>query len=352
MAVCPHCGRNLKPAGPRWALWVPLGLLLAFGIYWGAGRVPVEQVREEAGAVQQRLSNLASLVQLPEVATVTSTAAASGLRTSAPTASRTSSPTTTPTRAPSATPSATPTAATAGEYTVQAGDSLAAIGEKLGIPWETIAALNKLTPYSMIQPGDKLRVPTMTPAPTRATATATLAAPRATDVAVTITAPPTATLIRPTGTASPTPMPTATGRPTPALPTATVRPLPTFTFTPTVTPAPSLAAPLLTNPGDQKSYSGESAQIVFEWESRDGLPRGAVFRLTITWTEKGAPMSWPWDTPKPSLPVASWLWSRADQPERRYTWSVQIVQLATDGKGSERIIELSPPSPQRIFYWN
>lgn len=357
MTVCPHCGRNLKPAGPLWSLWIPLGLLLAFGVYWGAGRVPVERVREEVGAAQQRLPNISDLVQLPQAttSTVTPTAAVIGLRTTSPIPSATRSPTVTPTRAPSATPSASPTTATQGEYTVQPGDSLAAIGEKLGIPWETIAAINKLTPYSMIQPGDKLRLPTATPAPTRATATATATAARATDIAVTATAARTATPVRPTETASPTLTPAAPSNPTTATPTATSRPLPTFTFTPTptpmATPAPSLAAPILTNPSDQTSDPDESPQIVFLWESRDGLPRGAIFRLTITWIEKGAPVVWYWDTPTASLPVAGWLWGRADQPARQYTWSVQIVQLATDGKGGERVIPLSPPSERRTFYW-
>ncbi len=352
MAVCPHCGRNLVPAGPRWALWIPLGLLLAFAAYWGYEKLPVEQVMQGAAAAQAQLSGM---VQLPEIATPTATPVQgdAAARPAQPSPSPTRTPTATPTRPPSATPSPTPTATATGgarEYIVQSGDSLALIGEKLDLPWRAIATLNGLTMYSMLQPGDKLRLPTLTPAPTRSTATPASGTTRTN----TPTAAPSAS-----ATASPTATPVAIGTPT-GTPAETARPSPsavasptaTRQATPTSTSVPSLMAPALGNPGDQASYSGDTAQIVLEWQSRDGLPRGAVYRLTITWTEKGVPQSYPWDTMASSLRAAGWLWGRADQPARQYTWSVQIVQLATDGKGGERPIPLSPPSERRTFYWN
>ncbi len=353
MTVCPHCGRNLVPAGPRWALWLPLGLLLIFVAYWGRDRLPTDQIKQRAATAQ---SELASMIRLPDLITPTITPtsglAVARLTPFMPTPSRT--PTATPSPWPTATPSPTPTPTATGgarEYIVQPGDSLALIGDKLDLPWRTIAALNGLTEYSLLRPGDKLRLPTLTPAPT----------PRATPTSpATATPSPTASpaLVATAGMpASPglTPSPTATATPT-ASPTETPRPAPTRppapTATATNTPAPQLAAPVLTNPGNQTPYSGENTQIVLEWQSPDGLPRGAVYRLTITWVEKGAPITWSWDTTTTSLYVARWLWQRADQPARQYTWWVQIVQLATDGKGGERVIPLSPPSEKRMFSWN
>ncbi len=350
MTVCPHCGRNLVPAGPRWALWLPLGLLLVFVAYWGRDRLPIEQIRQRAATTQ---AELASMIRLPTFPTPTITPApgltAARLTPFTPTPSPTRTATATPSPSPTVTSSPTPTATGAvREYIIQPGDSLALIGEKLDLPWRTIAALNGLTEYSLLRPGDKLRLPTQTPVPTP-TATAT-PSPTA---SLMLTATATASAIGPSPTASPTAAgspsvtPTATPRPTS---TSTRPPAPTVTTT--STPAPLLAAPVLTSPGDQTPYGGENEQIVLEWQSRDGLPRGAVYRLTISWVEKGTPISWSWDTTTTSLYVARWLWQRADQPARQYTWSVQIVQLATDGKGGERVIPLSPPSEKRTFYWN
>ncbi len=340
LTVCPHCGRSLVPAGPRWALWIPLTLVLATAAYWGWNRLPVEEAKGRVVAAQARLSGL---VQLPELATPAPTATA-GRIPATPTPSPTRTPTAPPTRPPSSTPSTAPTATATGganEYVVQAGDSLALIGQKLDIPWETIAALNGLTSYSMLQPGDKLRVPTPTPAPTRATATAGVTATASRDLSPTPTVAATPTI--------PATVPTTEA----TLPTATPRPLPTVTATPapTNTPAPLLAALIIVNPGDGSSYN-EKSEITLQWQNKDYLPAGAVYRVTILWTNRGAPMSDFEYATATSIRAPLWLWGEADQLDgRKYTWSVQIVQLATDGKGGERIIELNPPTEKRVFYW-
>ncbi len=350
LIVCPHCGRNLAPAGPRWALWIPLALILALVAYRGWYRLPIEKAKEQAVAAQSRLSNLMKLPELgtPTAATVVSRNPAT------PTPSPTRTSTATATRPPSATPSPAPTATTgAREYVVQAGDSLALIGQKLDIPWETIAAFNGLTGYSMLQPGDKLKVPTPTPAPTRATATVALTATPTQAISPTPAATGTPSAQPPSsGTALATAAPTSAATPTavlataPAMPaTATARPLPTST------PTPALAVLTLINPGNGSNYDGENAQIMLEWQNKDYLPAGAVYRVTIRWVEKGTPMSSVQDTTAPSCRAPLWLWGKADQPSRQYTWSVQIVQLATDGKGGERVIELNPPSEVRTLYW-
>jgi LysM repeat protein len=341
LTVCPYCGRSLVPAGPRWALWIPLALILAVVVNRGWYRLPVEKAKEQAVAAQARLSNL---VQFPELATPTAAVVADHIP-ATPTPSPTRISTATATRPPSATPSPTPTVTAspaAGEYVVQAGDSLALIGQKLDIPWETIAAINGLTAFSMLQPGDKLRVPTPTPAPTRATATAAMTAATR-DISLT-----------PTVATAPAASPTIVATAATQSPTATPRPLPTVTPTsaPTNTPAPLLATLIMLNPGNGSSYEGDKTEIMLQWQNKDYLPAGAVYRVTILWTESGTPMSNHQDTTITSSRVPLWLWGLADQQQgRQYTWSVQIVQLATDGKGGERVIELNPPSEKRVFYW-
>jgi LysM repeat protein len=370
MAVCPHCGRNLVPAGPRWALWIPLALIVAFVAYWGWGKLPVQQVKQEAAAAQAKLSGL---VQIPELATSTATPAQNSFvaRSAQMSPTATGTPTSIPVRPPSVTSSPVPTATPPSgpaEYIVVSGDSLGLIGEKLDMPWQTIAAINGINENTVIRPGDKLRLPTVTPAPTRPPATAT---PTATAAAATVAPPAAATssagstpaatagaTATPTAAATDTPtsVPTAEATATAQPPTAAPRPTattaPTPTPAPTNTPAPILSAPVLLMPGDRNSSTGEGTQIVLQWQTKENLPLGTVYRVTIMDTEQGVPVTHPFDWKTTSFPVPGWLWGKADQPAREYRWSVQVVQLATDGKGGERVIELSPPSETRTFYWN
>ena len=110
---------------------------------------------------------------------------------------------------------------------------------------------------------------------------------------------------------------------------------------------------MLLIPGNQTPFSGDNAQVVVQWQTKDGLPAGAVYRVTFEWTEGGVPVNHtPPGTTSTSMRVPLWLFGKADQPARQYHWSVQVVQVTTDGKGGERVIELSPPSPRWIFYWN
>ena len=51
----------------------------------------------------------------------------------------------------------------AASYTVQSGDTLLAIGVKLGIDWEDLAVTNNLTEDSYLQIGDQLKVPSAAP---------------------------------------------------------------------------------------------------------------------------------------------------------------------------------------------
>jgi len=89
-----------------------------------------------------------------------------------------------------------------------------------------------------------------------------------------------------------------------------------------------------------------------QWQTKENLPLGTVYRVIITDKEQGILVTHPFYWTTTSFPVPSWLWGLADQPNREYQWFVQVVQLATDGKGGERVIELGPPSETRTFFWN
>jgi LysM repeat protein len=348
LVVCPHCGRNLRPAGPRWALLLAALLLVVLAGLWALGRLPIEQVQQEIAFTRARLAGLVQIhtanfpvVELPTPESVaglvspapqsptpsptrpptgtpsptrspmtvtvstpaaTPTRAATGTPATATLTATALSATATLTRPAAASPTGTATSAVAGtKYRLQAGDSLASIGERFDIPWETIAAANGLTAESLLLPGQELIIP----------------APGATVSPV----------------ATPRPRPTATPAP------------------PTATATPALPAPVLLNPGDGSPFSGEKETIVLEWQAVGGLPAGAEYQITIHYQTNGATQSHIWRTPLTSTRVPLWLWNKADQPGRRYTWFVTVVQVTTDGKGGERIVPLSPPSQLRTFSW-
>ena len=141
-------------------------------------------------------------------------------------------------------------------------------------------------------------------------------------------------------------------------PTATPRPQPVVSPTPSPLPptaAPSLPAPVVLNPGDQSQYTGEKYQIFLKWQPVPGMPVGDDFKyqVVIRWVEQGAPQEYSdLFTPYTEMAFPGWLWGRADQPARQYQWFVRTVQLATDGKGGQRIIPLSPASQMFSFFWN
>jgi hypothetical protein len=72
----------------------------------------------------------------------------------------------------------------------------------------------------------------------------------------------------------------------------------------------------------------------------------------MRWMEQGAPQEHFWFTTATGTRVPLWLWGRADQPARKYTWFVRAVQVTTDGQGGELAIPLSLASPTRTFYWD
>jgi LysM repeat protein/RNA polymerase subunit RPABC4/transcription elongation factor Spt4 len=422
LSVCPHCGRDVKPDGPRWRIWLSgLALVILIG-FWGIGRLPVQRVR---GQISGTWSRLTALVQIPEMPQSTLSATQAGLPVAAPssrtptatmaaksvqTAAITNTVALTATVAASAVVTATVTPDLS--YTIRGGDTLSGIGATTGIPWALIARLNGLNQYSSLQVGQKLILPTATPASADTPAVAT-ASPTSTAQSTASVAP------TPTATATTTPSPTATARPTATIagsgtsftyrvqpgdtllvigtrfgipwqtiaaanglgagsvlqvgqqliipganatpvPANTPRPVPTRTppRTPTAPaptyPAPTYPAPVLTMPGNNNAYSGDRAQAVFMWQPVPGLQPDAQYQVEFRWTRGGVPDGTftRVSANNTGTAVPGWIYLRADQPARQYTWWVHVVRVTTDGKGGERIIELSPPSEIRTFYWN
>ncbi len=326
--------------------------MLAVAALWGLGKLPIERVAQEVAAARERLVGLVQVLGPAETPTAppVSTPQLAAQVTSEPTptipaptatepptatpipaeeeveptalpdtsptveVSPTMALTETPTAAPTppAThtppPTATPTRSATGRttYQVKSGDTLSSLATQFGITWEALAAANGLNSRSVLRIGQELIIPVAGAAP-----------------------PPTA-------------QPTAAPRP-PATPTAAP------------TPAPSLPAPVQVSPADGAPFSS-SATFELEWTAVPGVPLDAQYEVMIRWLDEvGAPQETPVRVTANATKVyaPSWLWGKAYQPSgRRYTWTVRVVQVTTDGQGREKVIPLSPASPARIFYWN
>jgi len=246
----------------------------------------------------------------PQVSTeeVIASPTAEPTATPAPTATATATPepTATPTATATATETAIPTQVPAAggrtTYRVKAGDTLSGIAGQFGIAWQDLAAANNLTSRSTLSVGQELVVPLG-------------------------------------GVAAP-PTPTAASRPT-----ATPAPSPT--------PVQLLAAPKLLSPADQTPYSGASADFELVWSVVGDMPFGAQYQVTIRWIEQGIPVEYSdLYTTATSIRMPGWLFARADQPARQYSWSVRVVQITTDGQGGQKVILLSPSSATHVLYWN
>jgi LysM repeat protein len=381
LTVCPYCGRNVRPAGPRLGLWLAGIAVVAVAVLWGAGKLPVDQVLGEVKAVRERIASVVQVlgpaassltgegaftqqdaepflegdaeevvvtgsgplpvdseaasnipepvasavsepaaaavitatldVETPQIAATleaTPTAQPSATETATPEPTATETPTATPTEPPptaTAQPTAPPQPAGVVTYKVKSGDTLSSIASQFGIPWQTLAEANKLTSRSVLRVGQELVIPGQG------------------------------------GAAQPQP----TAAPEAPRPTAT----PTV---PPPTPVPSLAAPVLRNPSDQTPINGaNSFELV--WEAVAGLPTGAQYQVMVMWSDQdGEPKQHWWFTSATSSFVPTWLYQRAAQPARKYSWYVTVVQVTTDGKGGEKVIPLSPSSAVRVFYWS
>jgi LysM repeat protein len=206
-------------------------------------------------------------------------------------------------------PTAAPPAQSPTTYTVKSGDSLSSIAQSYGITWQELANANGLTGSSRLNVGQKLIIPGTSGASQPAPTTAPVVA----------------------ATRAPTRAPTSAPPPE----------------------QPQIPAPVLVSPADQTPYSGAGDYIELVWEQSADLPAGAQYQVLIRWTEGGLPMEYSdMRTTAKSIRMPLWLYGKADQPARQYTWSVRVVQSVTDGQGGQKDILLSPSSAARVLYWN
>jgi LysM repeat protein len=239
-----------------------------------------------------------------ENATAVSTLVAPATPTLPPTPTATALPPTATAPPPSAT--ATPaTGNKANTYRIQSGDTLSGVAQRFDVSLAALLAANRIAANTTLRIGQELVIPGAGGAPA-----------------------PTAT-----------PKPRATPTPTkPVLPP---------------TPALYLPAPVLTGPGDQASYRGDTQQIYLIWDAVPGMTADDRYQVVMRWIEQGALQEKSdFFTTATSIQMPPWLWGRADQPERRYQWFVRPVRLSTDGQGGELVHPLGPASPTRTFYWN
>jgi len=198
LTVCPHCGRTVRAAGPRWAYWLAGAAAVLVVLLWMFDLLPVGRVQQQAARFGHFV---ASLVEVPDVATpalpqqeaIVPATASVPLVTQTQTISQS---VTLPAPDVSASTTVTPTVASATgtdpEYTVGNGDTLATIGERTGLPVSLLAQINGIAEDAALQPGQKLRLPTPTPAapPTVETAAPPPAAAEATPTPPAPTATP------------------------------------------------------------------------------------------------------------------------------------------------------------------
>jgi len=264
LVICPHCGRDLQPARPRWLIWgAPLALLLCFGLFVMLRSNPVAWAQARVaglgalmGSISDQLDPEVNIVFVPpDTDAEDPLASQAALAVAAPTtpgegapppaqpeapATEVIAPADTPTAtaaavaatAATSTPEATAADAlelptptpSAGVYRVQRGDTVFDIALRYGVTEEELLAANDLTARDAftLQPGRDLIIPG---ADTDASAPATpTEAP-----SLTPTATPPAT-----STPLPTATPASTATPTTTATTAAVLRAPTAASTPTV----------------------------------------------------------------------------------------------------------------------
>ncbi len=224
----------------------------------------------------------------------------------------------TATAAPSATPLPSPTATaavavaaggTGGEltYIVQAGDDWFKIAQRFDITQEALAAFNNATPSSILQVGQRLRIPSG-------------------NVAV----PPT-----------PTPVPT---RPRP-----TATPAPTQAAQPDASAIliPALSAPTNLLPVNYDGFNAD-AQPLLRWNPVPGMTGDDFYYVRVQFLLAGGEQGFvDGEVTDTRFVVPRWVFDAASPPDRLSYWTVQVRRRLPSGQ----VIELSPPSEISVFYW-
>jgi LysM repeat protein len=361
LTICPRCGHQLRPLAPRWGKWFVGAAAVCLVGYLGVARLPWRGALSSAADFQ---GNMLAMIRLPDLPTAELVRAAapngtaisllSGSRTPVIAATVTTRPPTATPR-PSSSPTSLPTPSPApGKPTtvvVQDGDTLIDLGIRTGVDWNEIARVNGISEFTILRPGDQLKLPgptaTSTPQPPTATPgpTNTPLPPTATPQPTGTPEPATATPTSAPVTDTPAPAPTATSAPLPntytvqagdtlesigaqlgipwqdiaafnqlgtstslsigqqlripqpgeampptPTPTKTPTPAPTVTSVPPTaspTPLPSFPAPVLSSPGDQSTFHEEGALIEIWWQMVEGLPGNAQYQVSLQWVKDG-----------------------------------------------------------------
>ena len=177
LSVCPRCGRDVRPAGPRWGVWLAVAIGLVLVVLWSLGKMPIERAGQEIADIKSKVSGLVQVLG-PAPTNTKTTATPQLLAMTTPAAP----PTTT---AEDELPVSTPEA----ELSVDAGEGESPTAEPS--PAETGLNTGVETPATGQQTATAASTPTSTATPTLP--------PSPTATAV----PPTATVPPPTATATP-----------------------------------------------------------------------------------------------------------------------------------------------------
>ena len=385
LTVCPHCGRSVRPAGPRWGLWTLVAVALVLVVLWGLGRLPLESVRREIVDTRDRLSGLVRLLELPTALPPTATAVrvAAALRTATPMVFPTIVATQTltvtlagpegtdqpVTQALTTTPAMTPTLAITPTVSValtvsgtpQLTQPAPAVTPNLTVTATPARAGTPAPPVKGSPTPLSARVSAPTPAVTSPAGAGVTYVVKSGDTLAGIGAQfgiPWQDIAAANGIGAATGLQIGQRLSIPiagAPPKPTAPPRPKATPTPSAappTPLPTVSAPILENPADGSRADGEKAEIELRWQPVPGMPAGALYQVAFQYLEGGQNRS-------DFLPATAstgqrfppWLFGRADLPGRRYTWHVTVVRMTTDGKGGELAVPLSPPSIPRSFEW-
>ncbi len=62
LAVCPRCGRDVRPAGPRWGLWLVAAVIAMLVVLWSLGKMPVERAGQEIADIKSKASGLVQVL--------------------------------------------------------------------------------------------------------------------------------------------------------------------------------------------------------------------------------------------------------------------------------------------------
>jgi len=107
----------------------------------------------------------------------------------------------------------------------------------------------------------------------------------------------------------------------------------------------------LWKPENEAVFTGEHERIILSWIPAQPLGQDEWFVVSLRWLENGQLQYGGAQVQEPQWPVAEFYYGRADQPERRYEWDVEVVRITTDAQGNQISQVLSPKSETRSFYW-